>query len=148
MQRELMVFTGLLATMLGCILVIYLNLRSRSHARELLSKERLAALDRGLEIPMDYLPPRASRNPLKLAIFLLAAGIGLSGSLFILSERGQEWAFGLPVLVIGLGHLAYYFLGGRREWQQRVALETELYRASLRRLDSGRQGTPADEATR
>jgi hypothetical protein len=115
-----------------CSLVVFLVLRYLGRSRELLSAERRAAIEKGLDAPLDLgAPPRRLLwNPLRTAILLLGGGLGI----VFLFAGYRQWLIGLGVILIGLANLLYYHLGGKREWEREVVLREELHRAYLRRL--------------
>lgn len=64
------------------ITVVWLVIMHRHKARELLSRERLAALERGVDIPWEsqLLRPRTSRPSLRVGLILTGAGFGLASA--------------------------------------------------------------------
>jgi uncharacterized protein DUF6249 len=123
--------------------VLFLVLRYLGRSRELLSAERRAAIEKGLDAPLDLgvRPRRVLWNPLKTAILLIGTGLGIS----FLFAGHNEWVIGGFVIIVGLANLAYYRLAGKREWEREVALREELHRAYVRRL-SGQTPPPAPGA--
>jgi hypothetical protein len=132
-RDEITAILLLLAMVLAtCSLVVFLVLRYVARSRELLSAERRAAIEKGLDAPLDIgvRPRRMLWNPLKTAVLLL--GTGLAVTVVLLGR--PEWVFGLFVIIIGLANLAYYRLAGKEEWTRELALREELHRAFLQRL--------------
>ena len=121
-------------------LVVFLVLRYLQRSRELLSAERRAAIEKGLDAPLDLgvRPRRVLWNPLKTAVLLIGTGLGIA----FLFAGHNEWVSGGFVIIIGLANLAYYRLAGKREWEREVALREELHRAYLRRLNAGAPAEP------
>jgi archaellum biogenesis protein FlaJ (TadC family) len=136
----------LMMVLATCSLVVFLVLRYLARSRELLSLERRAAIEKGLDAPLDLgvRPRRVLWNPLKTAVLLIGLGVAIS----VVLAGENEWVAGLFVIIIGLANLAYYRLGGKREWEREVALREELHRAYLRRLSGGaspaEQGAPGE----
>jgi len=127
-----------------CILVVLMALRYLGRSRELLSAERRAAIEKGVDAPMDLatgFPRRFRWNPLKLAILLVGTGVGL-GLVGLFDGDREPAMFGLFIFVIGLANLAYYRLGGKQEWERESALHEELHRAYLRRLGAPPPSAP------
>jgi Domain of unknown function (DUF6249) len=140
---ETLVIMAVLGLVLGtCTVIVFLVLRYLARSRELLSAERRAAIEKGLDAPLDLgvRPRRLLWNPLKTAVLLI--GIGVAITVVLLGER--EWVLGLFVIIIGLTNLVYYRLGGRREWEREVALREELHRAYLRRLSPSAAPPPVE----
>jgi hypothetical protein len=134
------ILTVLVVVLTASTVVVFLVLRYLARSRELLSAERRAAIEKGLDAPLDLgvRPRRVLWNPLKTAILLIGTGIAIS-FLFI---GENQWVFGGFVIIIGLANLAYYRLAGKREWEREVALREELHRAYLRRLSAGVPAEP------
>jgi hypothetical protein len=109
----------LLAAAIG-VLALFLNSRRRRHKLELFHKERLATIDKGLELPplpeqffydMGN-PPSPHRTLLKGLIFTLG-GLGIW---FSLNRYEPEYAlYALVPILVGLAFLIFYFAVGRRE---------------------------------
>lgn len=100
----------------------YLKHRERQRRLEIIHQERLAAMDKGIplpELPID--PPRVPnppdpRVPLILGIVLLAFGGGSMLALSLVSTSDARfWPMPLPVALVGLGLMLYYFLAANRE---------------------------------
>ena len=101
----------------------YLKFRERQRRLELVHQERLAAMDKGIplpELPID--PPTIHRPPnpdvpLILGIVLATMGAGSMITLGLISGAGQQgyWSVPLPLAMVGLGLMLYYFLAGSRE---------------------------------
>jgi hypothetical protein len=115
--------------------------------RKALSRERLAALERGLPPPGEpsatgtppTLPERAG-DPLKPTLALLAIGIPLW---VWLEPDDRIWGVVLTALgAVGLGH---WLLAGREAWRRMQAQDDELHRAYvayLKGLGSSRADGP------
>ncbi len=130
------------------VAVVFILLRHRREVRELLSRERMAALDKGKEIPweLDAARPRhATRLQLKAAFLLAGAGVGLVAASAVsrAGDAREMMGFGLFLLVTGLALFGYDALFGRHEWKRAAELDEELTRAYIRRLD--RSGVQAHD---
>ena len=101
---------------------LYFRHVERQRRLEVVHKERLAAIDKGLplpELPLD-LPrrPRDPREPLMHGLAWTALGFGGVVSLLIMGpvkDGLQIWPLPLPLMFLGLGLLLYYALASRRE---------------------------------
>lgn len=103
----------LYATLFGFVLpvlVVALAIRAQGRKRERLSRERLAAIEKGLELPLIEAPrPRQRMSSRTGALLLIGIGIGLSVAL---GQSGAAWAWGLIPGMIGLALLANWLTGG------------------------------------
>jgi hypothetical protein len=103
---------GIGIAMLG----MWLDYRKKSEIFALHHKERMAAIEKGMEVPP--LPPelfqRRSRAPsecLRRGLVWLAIGAALTTAMMIEEHRGA--AYGLIPAAIGIANLVYYFLQPR-----------------------------------
>lgn len=101
------------------IVAILVGHRQRSMRMELRHKERLAAMDKGLELPPEVVDPSldpANARPRHLLRGLIWTFVGtaLAAMLYNLSGEDEAWIGGIP-LSIGLGYLVFYFVEGRKE---------------------------------
>jgi hypothetical protein len=136
-------------------LFMYFVVRSQWQERELLSAERRAAIERGQSLPPEaFLDDetketltRKPGNSLKTGLITLFLGIGTVVALSIAAPR-RSWGWGLILVLLGVGHLSYWFAGGRAEWEQAQALELEAKRARIRSSSASfTQGDRASEQT-
>jgi hypothetical protein len=139
----------LLVVVLGVVMVV---LRHRRQIRELLSRERMAALEKGGEIPWELdaaRPRRASRLQLKAGFLLGGMGLGLTAAAGLTGEpvANGPLPFGVFLLMTGLALVGYDLLFGRHEWRRATELDEELTRAYIRRLEGsaghGREASAA-----
>lgn len=98
-----------LAVPLAAIYAIY-------RVRKLRTEERLAAIAKGVPVPIAQdLPPHARSR--KAGILLTAGGIGYSLTFLALArwepEATEAAAFGILPLAIGIGYFIHAFLVGR-----------------------------------
>jgi hypothetical protein len=120
-------FIPVIAIVMGiglAMLVIYLQYRKRRETFALYHQERMAALDKGVELPPlpDFLftddsrPPRTynPRRHLFKGLVWLFSGLGLGAALWAV-EDWEVALFSLILIGIGLAHLIYYFLEGKKE---------------------------------
>ncbi|MEZ5457956.1 MAG: DUF6249 domain-containing protein [Steroidobacteraceae bacterium] len=122
------VFIPIVAIVMGiglAMLETVASHRRRSQALEQRHRERLAAIDKGIELPPDANDPeaqlelaKAMRKPRYLLRGLVLTGIG--GALVFLWQGPADdtiRSLGWIVAVIGLATLAYYAIEGRKEKQ-------------------------------
>ena len=113
------------------MLAVYLGYRRRKEFFAMYHQERMAAIDKGVELPPlpeallteDGRPARPyhPRRHLFRGLAWLFVGIGLEVALS--ASVASNWAlFSLVPIGIGLAHLIYYFVEGKKEAQ---ALERE-----------------------
>jgi hypothetical protein len=140
------IILGSIATFLA------IGLRHKRQVRELLSRERLAALDKGVEIPweMDIPRPRRSRRMyLKLGILLVGASVGLAlAAVFAdrVDDRSVMLAWAVFFLAMGVTNILYDRIAGRAEWERSMALDEALTRAYIRRLEGNKAPTHGSTA--
>ena len=107
---------------LAAVWIAYLFLRYRERQRRLdvLHRERMAAMDKG--IPLPELPletqkaPPDPRMPLLHGIVWLAFGIGGVAALAAIGpvrNMPSLWPFALPLVFLGAGLILYYVLASR-----------------------------------
>jgi uncharacterized protein DUF6249 len=128
------------------VAVVLMTFRLASRKREMKNRERMAAIDKGIELALVE-APRSQRQTSSRAggLVLIAVGIGVSVALGVFVSE-PAWAFGLIPGLIGCGLLAHWFTGGKREWERQLALDEELQRAYidlLRRTEPSAQPAPA-----
>jgi hypothetical protein len=140
----------LYATLFGFalpVLIVALAIRAQGRKRERLSRERLAAIEKGLELPLIEAPrPRQRMSSRAGALLLIGIGIGLS---LAMGQSGAAWAWGLIPGMIGLALLANWLSGGKRAWERQRALDEELqlaYIDLLRRIAPAAKPAPAASA--
>ena len=117
------VFIGLVsATLALSIPIIYIVLRSRraQKAMELVHAQRMAAIERGMELPPASLEfatetgrgkPRTALLP---GLMWLFVGLAITGSNFSSYGDGPPLFVGLIPIGIGLAYLIYYFVEERK----------------------------------
>ena len=114
-------------------LVIYLTTKQEREAREMQHRERMAALEKGIDLPLAEIgTARHQSSPLNRALLVLASGIALWLPVRDLGPSAWMWGFWLGLL--GIAMLAHWFLRGRDEWDRDRALNEELRRAYIDRL--------------
>ena len=109
---------GIVFGILVAIVVIVTQHRQKIQRAELRHKERLAAIDKGLELPPDAGDPedagKRSRSG-SLRSGLIGLGVGIVLYFALDRVAGEEVAlFGLIPAAIGLANLIFYFIEGRK----------------------------------
>lgn len=127
---------SIVALILAGVVVRFIVQAAR-HDRELLSRERMAALERGLDVCFLVPPPQKRKSPLHTALVTLFSGVGVMVLLFTTPTRNTPWGLGLLIALIGVALLLHWFAGGRREWEKQRLLDEELSRAYVERLRHG-----------
>jgi hypothetical protein len=102
------------------MLALWLDYRKKREFFELHHKERMAAIEKGMEVPA--LPAeffqdnrRRARTPgdyLRRGLIWLLVGIAITIALF--QRAGGNGLWGLVPAAVGLAYLLFYFIGGRR----------------------------------
>ena len=108
----------IVTTVMGAAVLIVALVMWFAHRKEAMrNQERLAAIEKGIPLPdlarADAQAPRGACHPLYRGIRLLFIGMGLAIALWV--SAGQKAAvWGGFVAFIGLGHLVYWLLVGRK----------------------------------
>jgi len=115
---------------------ITLHYRRRRRLIELHHAERMAAIERGMEIP-DLPPEMLTGRPRRRRTSLLPGLVWFFVGLAVVVSRGSledaPLALGLVPLAIGLAYLIYYFVEGRK-------IEARQIEEEEMRGRNGRQG--------
>ena len=124
---------------LGFVAVLAINhfARVRMQEREMLNKERIGAMERGINVPLLEAPRvRRPNSALHTGLVMIGAGIGL-GVLAFEGWHDNSWAVGLLVGLAGVAKLVYWQLAGKSEWQalmQQDKVVSEAYLTYLHEL--------------
>jgi peptidoglycan/LPS O-acetylase OafA/YrhL len=94
--------------------------RQRMQRADFRHRERLAAIEKGLELPADpaeFDPTTVLRRPRHLlrGLVLLFGGIALTIALAQDRAADYPYLFGLLPVAAGLAYLIYYFIEGKHE---------------------------------
>lgn len=124
---------SLIATAYVLVVAITNRNKLRTQERELLSKERLVAIEKGINLPIIEAPHSSSkRNPLQTGLFMLLVGLGLCPALYYANDRSEgAWTFGFVVMLAGLANLIFWHMAGKQEWQSRLNAEKAVNDAYL-----------------
>lgn len=116
----------------GCgiaMVAIYTGYRKRRDIYTLHHRERLAAIEKGVEVPplpeaffMDDATPYNPRRTLLKGLAWLFIGLGLLIALYQIGEDEACW-FGLIPIGVGVAYLLYYFTAGQKEIEAYEAAE-------------------------
>jgi lysozyme family protein len=108
---------AILAGIAVAIVAMLTGHRRRLHRADLRHRERLAAIDKGFELPPD--PPDAEQRRsdpgrfLRHGLVLVALGVTVTGAMMQLPDRDVPYLFGLVPAAIGVAYLLYYFIHER-----------------------------------
>ena len=113
--------------------VIYLTTKQERQAREMQHRERMAALEKGIDLPLAEIGTcQAPEQPAQSGA--ARTGIGDRAR----AARPRSGPFGLDVGLLagmlGIAMLAHWFVRGRHEWDRDRALSEELRRVYIERL--------------
>ena len=121
------------------IILAVLNYRKRRRLMELHHTERMAAIERGMELPplpLDIIDGRSGRRRrTSLLPGLVWLFVGLSLLISMQSIGEQEAIFGLIPTGVGLAYLIYYFVEGRKLEAKQMEEESAL-RAKEREISA------------
>jgi len=133
----------IIATVLGigmAMLAVYLNYRKRKDMFALYHQERMAAIEKGIELPplpdaffSEESKPVSPRRRLLHGLVWLFLGLGVLVAFRATGQRDVAW-FGLIPVGIGLAFLIYYFAVGHRE----AELADQALRAKLSETNRAR----------
>jgi len=109
----------------------YIQTRAAIAHVEAISRERVAAIEKGVPFPEPEppKPPERAGHPLKPTLASLAIGIAL---LVGLAPSHRVW--GMVVTALGVAGVCHWFVAGRNEWQRQQAMEEEMHRAYVEYL--------------
>ena len=124
----------------------YIQTRAAVAHVEALSRERVAAIEKGVPLPKPEpehpKPPERAGHPLKPTFATLAVGIAL---LIGLAPSHRVW--GLAVTALGIAGVCHWIVAGRNEWQRQRVMEEEIHRAYVDYLKArATPSTPGDGA--
>jgi hypothetical protein len=106
------------------IIIVLVTVRSRRAKAEMLHRERMLALEKGVPIPPDYLESPRRKRPYVAG--LIWAGIGLGAVVWgIVEGESDANAWGLIPFFVGIALLIGDWLSSRRE--QRAGSGSGLY---------------------
>ena len=123
MNEELIAILGMLLSLgmpLSILMVwVVLNYRKRRRLMELHHAERMAAIERGMEVPpmpldlIDGNSPRRRRSSLLPGLVWFFIGLAVLIGTLAMRDDDVPVISGLVPLGVGLAYLVYYFFEGR-----------------------------------
>ena len=124
MNEEVVIIPFVFITIGGVVAWAIANFsRVRMQEREMLNKERLVAMEKGINLPLLESPHFKWRgSPLRTGLVTFGVGIGLT-IFMALSGRMNGIGIGAMVTLAGAGNLLYWHLAGKREWETRLKAE-------------------------
>ena len=116
---------GIIVAAIAAAIVAYLYFKhlARQHRLEVIHRERLVAMEKGIplpELPLDPVAvpkPRDPRAPLVHGIVWTAFGVGGIAALVLMGRPPNGpplWPLPLPLLFLGVGLILYYALASDR----------------------------------
>ena len=126
-KNALALLIPIISIAMGCgipLLAIYLDYRKRRDMFALYHQERMAAIEKGIELPP--LPEeffkenckqgrqRAPHSGFGRGLFWLLGGLALLAALYFNDKGTAAWYALIPV-AIGLHYLIYYYVVGKKE---------------------------------
>lgn len=116
------VFIPIVAILAGIGVAIVAMLaahRQRVQRTELRHRERMAAIEKGLELPPDppEADPKASDDArfLRHGLVLVAIGVTVTAAMIQIPDPNLPWLFGFIPGAIGIAYLLYYVIWTRLE---------------------------------
>ncbi len=140
-EHNLIVIVSILCATFGGGYTWYVVTKAQTRARELLSAERLAAIERGLpppEEPASAGGKKSRSQTLAMGIWWLSLGLGLIVAVLIAVPGRATWAWGLIVVAMGVSDLVYWFVRGKAEAEETQRAEQETRDAFARRSPAGK----------
>jgi len=124
-------------------LAIFLNYHRKKEMFALYHQERMAAIDKGVELPAlpdalfygDDKSPVAHNPRRQLLKGLVWLFVGLGALIALYATRNDRYLFSLIPIGVGLAYLIYYFVAGKKEAE---ALEAAQKTAAAAPLQSQR----------
>ena len=118
------VFIPIVAIVMGigiAMLTVFLNYRKRKEMFALYHQERMAAIEKGIELPPlpdaffdEDRKPRSPHRGMAVGLIWSFVGLALLVALYF-NEQGTVALFALIPIAVGLAYLIYYFAVGKKE---------------------------------
>jgi hypothetical protein len=119
------------------IVVAVLNYRKRRRLMELYHVERMAAIERGMELPplpLELIDGQSARRRTSLLPGLVWLFVGIAVIISLQSLARDQAMLGVVPVGVGLAYLIYYFVEGRKIELKQIA-EQERKEQSGSRLE-------------
>jgi hypothetical protein len=105
------------------LIIILINHRKKQKVLELIHKERMAAIEKGLPYPEwpelevngEVKGKENPRGSLGAGIILMMIGVGISLTFYLWSAVRVVWPVGLIIVFTGIGVIISYFLTREKE---------------------------------
>lgn len=127
---QIAVFIPIVAIIMGIgigMLSLYLNYRKKRDIYELHHKERMAAIEKGMEVPplpteffrdgKDFGKDFGRRSPeglLRRGLVLVLVGAAIAFALYMSNNGGHDaWVWGLVPAAVGIANLIAYAVGSK-----------------------------------
>ena len=108
---------AILAGIAVAIVAMLSNHRQRLQRADLRHRERMAAIEKGFELPPDPpdVDPKASDESrfLRHGLVLLAIGLTVTAAMIQIPDKDIPWLFGFIPAAIGIAYLVYYAIRAR-----------------------------------
>jgi len=129
MENILKLLIPIIAITLGCgipLLAIYTEYRKRRELFTLHHKERMAAIEKGLELPPlpeeffnvkgdEDSEPKSAHSDFGWGLFWVLGGLALLVALYFNNDKRAVALYALIPVAIGLHYLIYYYRVGKKE---------------------------------
>ncbi len=100
----------------------WLDYKKKKEVFELHHRERMAAIEKGMEVPAlpaelfaNTMTPNKQRDPLRSGLIWTLVGAAISTAMYL--EDKDHWAWGLIPAAIGIANLLYYAISRRANTQ-------------------------------
>lgn len=113
---------GMVVLALAGGIVAYLHLRnkSRQHRMEIIHRERMAAMEKGIPLPEFPFDPEQRQDRsgelvvpiLGVVLFCLSAGAMIALRSMLPEAQASMWIAPLPFAFLGVGLIAFHFMKG------------------------------------
>jgi hypothetical protein len=121
----------------------YIQTRAAIAQVEATSRERVAAIEKGVPLPERETepptPPQRAGHPLKPTLATLAVGAAL---LLGLAPGHRVW--GMVVTAWGIAGVCHWLVAGRHDWQRQQVMEEEMHRAYVDYLNARAAASAVD----
>jgi hypothetical protein len=109
----------IIAAAVAFIARLHFSHQERQRRLEILHRERLAAIEKGIPLPELPLEPPAlgAAQDVQFSLFpgivLLTFGLGSMAAFLMTHPLAEYWMLPLPFVFMGVGFILYHFLSGR-----------------------------------
>ena len=114
----------IIAAAIAFVVRLYLSHQERQRRLEIVHRERLAAIEKGVPLPELPLEPPAMGSqpdthfPLFPGIVLMTFGVGSMVAFLVTSDLAEYFMLPLPFVFMGIGMILYH-LFSLRPWRRR-----------------------------